>query len=66
MDPHIHANFRRLLAYNFSEKWIKSLELYIAKTVRLAIERIAGDIKEHGHRDIYKWFTFMVSVLSAL
>ncbi|RYN89562.1 hypothetical protein AA0120_g6246 [Alternaria tenuissima] len=60
-DPHIHANFRRLVAYNFSEKWIKNLEPYIAKTVRLAIERIAGDIKEHGHSDIYKWFTFMAT-----
>ncbi|CAN9186242.1 unnamed protein product [Alternaria alternata] len=60
-DPHIHANFRRLVAYNFSEKWIKNLELYIAKTARPAIERIAGDIKEHGHSDIYKWFTFMAT-----
>ncbi|CAN9177979.1 unnamed protein product [Alternaria alternata] len=60
-DPHIHANFRRLVAYNFSEKWIRNLEPYIAKTVRLAVERIAGDIKEHGHSDIYKWFTFMAT-----
>ena len=65
-DPHVHANFRRLVAYNFSEKWIRNLEPYIAKTVRLAVERIAGDIKEHGHSDIYKWFTFMVSVPSVL
>ncbi|KAB2099641.1 hypothetical protein AG0111_0g12223 [Alternaria gaisen] len=40
---------------------IKNLELYIAKTARPAIERIAGDIKEHGHSDIYKWFTFMAT-----
>ncbi|PSN59195.1 cytochrome protein [Corynespora cassiicola Philippines] len=60
-DPHAHSVLRRLVAYNFSEKWIKNLEPFISNNVKLAISRIADDVQTNGYSDVFKWFTFMAT-----
>ena len=62
-DPKEHAEHRRLTANNFSEKWLSKLEPYVAKNVELAVARMREDAVRQGYFDVFKWFTFMASLL---
>jgi hypothetical protein len=56
VDPKQHGFHRRLTAFNFSEKWVDSyLQPFIAKNVRLAIDRMAEEERAKGYADIFKW-----------
>jgi cytochrome P450 len=60
VDPKQHGAHRRLTAFNFSEKWVANLEPFIAKNVKLAIDRMAEEEKMNGFVDVFKWYMFMV------
>ena len=62
-DSKQHGNHRRLIAHNFSEKWIRNMEPFIAKNVRLTIDKMAIEATSKGYFDVFKWFTFMVLYL---
>jgi cytochrome P450 len=53
---------RRLLAANFTEKWISNLEPFIAKNTKLAVSRMADEVAKRGYADVFKWFMFMASI----
>ena len=56
IEPQQHGTHRRLTAFNFSEKWVDSqLQPFIAKNVRLAIDRIAEEERVKGYMDVFKW-----------
>ena len=61
-DSYQHGHHRRLLAHNYSERWVSNLEPYIQRNVKLAISRMADEARERGFCDVFKWFTFMVSI----
>jgi hypothetical protein len=45
-----------MTASNFSEKWVDSqLQPFIAKNVRLAIDRMAEEERVKGYMDVFKW-----------
>jgi cytochrome P450 len=55
-DPKQHGTHRRMTASNFSEKWVDSqLQPFIAKNVRLAIDRMAEEERVKGYMDVFKW-----------
>ena len=60
VDPKQHGAHRRLTAFNFSEKWVANLEPFIAKNVKLAIDRMAEEERINGFVDVFKWYMFMV------
>lgn len=55
----VHNDNRKLQSHHFSEKWIKSMEPFIAANVQRAIGRMREDVERKGWSDIFQWFMFM-------
>ncbi|KAE8391491.1 cytochrome P450 [Aspergillus alliaceus] len=60
-DPAFHAAHRRLLASPISDSSLAAFEPVIAGKVRLAVSRMAEEMRSHGSMDIFKWWLFMAT-----
>lgn len=60
IDPYQHGQHRKLTAYNFSERHVKTMEPYIARNTQLAVNRMQDEERSKGYCDVFKWFMFMV------
>lgn len=60
-NPEQHALHRKVQARNFTDASIRKLEPMVIKNVKLAVEKMAEDVKQSGCCDVFKWFMFMVS-----
>lgn len=60
-DRSFHTHHRRLLASPISDSSLTRLEPLIASRVRIAVEKITMDLKDHGVSDVFKWWLFMAT-----
>ena len=64
VDYYKHGQHRHLTSASYSEKWVALVEPYIAANVQLALQRIAEDMKAKSYADVFRWFMFMVGVMT--
>jgi cytochrome P450 len=66
-DPKVHAQRRKVFARPFSKSEMRrNWEKGIAGMARLAVRRIKGECEgEKGRADVYKWWTFLATDVSA-
>ncbi|KGO76743.1 Cytochrome P450, E-class, group I [Penicillium italicum] len=60
-DRNFHTHHRRLLASPISDSSLTHLEPLIANRVRVAVDKITMDLKDHGATDVFKWWLFMAT-----
>ncbi|KAL4925170.1 cytochrome P450 [Aspergillus undulatus] len=62
-DPHFHAKRRRLFARQASDIELHKpeIETLIDARIKLAITKIASELKQTGKVDIFQWFIFMTT-----
>lgn len=66
-DPILHRRRRRLLSQPLSESGLRTLIPVIDGKIQKAIDRMAGEMKERGAADMYKWWLFMATdIIGAL
>lgn len=61
-DPQKHAHHRRIQSANFADRWMQTLEPYVRSTIQQAVNKIEDEVRTEGITDVYKWFTFMVTI----
>ncbi|RYP63404.1 hypothetical protein DL771_009302 [Monosporascus sp. 5C6A] len=57
----VHRRYRKLLSSPMSETSLKAMLPQIDSKVRLAVQRIGGEMCTRGAGDVYKWWMFMAT-----
>lgn len=60
-DPHLHALRRKLLSAGMARTNLAQLEPDVMRRIRLTVQRMQDENKNHGVIDVFKWWTFMAS-----
>ncbi|KPI35287.1 putative sterigmatocystin biosynthesis monooxygenase STCB [Cyphellophora attinorum] len=60
-DPRLHASRRRLLASPISDSSLRTFEDVVNARVVFALDQAAGEMRQRGVADMFKWWLFMAT-----